>query len=211
MVAKSGFPELAERVGIKLGVVFSHIPLTPNQWTVISIIPAIFGFIALAYFRDMGTALVLFILSGLVDAIDGGVARVTGSVSNLGAYLDGMFDRFVEALLLIGLMLFGLPDLIIGGHSTPMWLWLTLLLFLGTCMVSFARAYADHRKALTDPKKLRKMGGVLERAERLGIVFLGMLLWYYSPLYLNVLVAAAVLLSLITLFQRMWFVVGHAE
>jgi len=211
MAVKSGFSELAESVGIKLGIIFSKIPLTPNQWTILSIVPAILGFIALAYYREMGWGLALFLLSALIDAIDGGVARVTGSVSNLGAYLDGMMDRFVEALLLGGLMLFGLPDSAVLGYPMPMWQWLMLLLFVGTCMVSFSRAYADHRKVLTDPKKLRKMGGILERAERLVLVFAGMLLFYADAAYLNTAIITAALLSCVTLIQRIWFVVENAE
>lgn len=211
MAAKSRFPEVAERIGIKLGVVFSHIPLTPNQWTLLSLVPAVFGFVALAYWKEMGWALGLFAVSGIIDAIDGGVARVTGSVSNFGAYLDGMVDRIVECLLLTGLMLFGLPDLVVAGYATPMWLWLSLLLFVGSGMVSFARAYADHRKVLTDPKKLRRMGGILERAERLGLVFGAMLIWHVNPLYANALILVALVLSIFTLFQRMWFVARNAE
>lgn len=211
MAMKSGFSDTAEQIGVKLGIIFSKIPLTPNQWTVLSIVPAILGFIALAYYKEMGWGLALFLLSGLIDAIDGGVARVTGSVSNLGAYLDGMFDRFVEALLLAGLMLFALPDSAVLGHPVPMWQWLGMLLFFGTCMVSYSRAYADHRKALTDPKKLRKMGGILERAERLGLIFLGMLLFYADAAYLNAAIIIAVLFSILTLLQRMWFVARNAE
>ena len=211
MAAKSKYPEMTERIGIKLGIIFAHVPLTPNQWTLVSLIPALLGFVALAYYREMGWGIGLFLVSGVIDAIDGGVARVTGSVTNFGAYLDGMVDRVVECLLLVGLMLFGLPDFVVAGYPTPMWLWLSLLLFVGSGMVSFARAYADHRKVLTDAKKLRKMGGVLERAERLGLVFGAMLLWYVNPLYANALLLTALVLSIFTLAQRIWFVARNAE
>ncbi|MFH0817985.1 MAG: CDP-alcohol phosphatidyltransferase family protein, partial [Candidatus Micrarchaeota archaeon] len=99
---KGNFSGFSERVGIKLGMFFSKIPLTPNQWTVLSIVPAIFGFVSLAYWKRMDYALFSFAVSALIDGIDGGVARVTGSVSNIGAYLDGMIDRLVEGLLLFG-------------------------------------------------------------------------------------------------------------
>lgn len=211
MVMKAGLSETAEWIGVKLGIVFSRIPLTPNQWTVLSLIPAILGFVALAYYKEMGWGLALFALSAFIDAIDGGVARVTGSVSNLGAYLDGMVDRIVEGLLYGGLMLFGLPDSSLLGRPMPMWHWLVLLLFIGGAMVSYARAYADHRKVVTDEKKLRKMGGILERAERLTLVFAGMLLFYMDVAYLNAAIIIAALLSCITLSQRIWFVVRNAE
>ena len=203
---KGNYSDFAERIGIKLGLFFSRIPLTPNQWTVLSIVPAIFGFISLAYWHRLDYALVLFATSALIDGIDGGVARVTGSVTALGAYLDGMFDRIVEGLLLFGLMLYGLPD-----YLMPAFFWIALLLFAGTGMTSYARAYADHRKAVTDEKKLRKMGGILERPERLVIVFAGMMASFWSLLYLTQILALASVLACITVLQRIWFVVRNAE
>jgi len=86
-----------------------------------------------------------------------------------------------------------------------------LLLFIGSAMVSYARAYADHRKVITDEKKLRKMGGILERAERLLLVFIGMALFYVDVAYLNAAIIVAAILSCITLVQRIWFVVKNAE
>ena len=73
-------------------MVFSKIPISANTWTLLSLLPALLGFVSLVYKR-MDYALILFAVSALIDAIDGGVARVTGTVSNLGAYLDGMMDR----------------------------------------------------------------------------------------------------------------------
>jgi len=212
MVIKSKHADFAEQVGVKLGVLFSKIPLTPNQWTVLSIIPAIAGFLALAVYQDVGIALLMFLLSALLDAVDGGVARVTGAVTNLGAYLDGMVDRLVESLLLIGLMFVPLPPTEAFGYTIPMYLWLVVLLFFGSGMVSYARAYADHRKVVTSEKKLRMMGGVLERAERLILILAGMVLYLaVGPMWLSFVIVAAALLSVLTLFQRVWFVVKNAE
>lgn len=126
---KSSFSEFCNRVSIRLGMVFSKIPISANAWTILSLLPAVVGFAFLVQ-RQMENALVLFAISAILDAVDGGVARVTGTVSNLGAYLDGMMDRAVEGLLLIGIMLHGIPDLVIWGYTTPAFLWIALLLFL---------------------------------------------------------------------------------
>lgn len=203
---KGNHSEFAERVGIKLGMLFSRIPLTPNQWTVLSILPAILGFVALAHLHRVDLALLCFAASALIDGIDGGVARVTGSVTSLGAYLDGIMDRIVEALLLFGLMLYGLPD-----YMLPSFVWIALLLFAGTGMTSYARAYADHRKAITDSKKLKRMGGVLERPERLILVFFGMVASFWNPLYLTQVLVLASLLAVVTVLQRVAFVVRNAR
>lgn len=212
MVLKSSHGDFAEKIGVKLGIIFSKIPLTPNQWTILSLLPALIGFYYLAVEKNLVYGLICFILSGLLDGVDGGVARVTGAVTNLGAYLDGMMDRFVEALLIIGLMFIPMPDMDVFGYILPMALWLTLLLFFGTCMTTFSRAYADHRKVVTNPKKLKEMGGVLERAERLIFIFVGMVLYIIAgPIWLSLAIVADTLLAFVTVCQRMWFAIKNAE
>ena len=110
-------------------------------------------------------------------------------------------DRIVEALLLFGLLFYGVPDYLIPGYA-----WVALLLFSGTVMTSYARAYADHRKALRE-EEIRSMPGLLERAERLLLVFLGMVLGqYYAAIYLTYAIAAAGMLASITVIQRVLFV-----
>jgi len=206
MGMKTSLPDFVENVSNKLGIFFAGFPLTPNQWTLLSVVPALAGFIALIY-GQLAWSIALFAASAIIDAIDGGVARVTGAVSNLGAFLDGVIDRVVEALLLFGLMFSGL----VQAWVLPAHAWIALLLFSGTVMTSYVRAYAHHRKAVTNEKKLKRMGGVLERPERLVLVFAGMLAFYAQPIYLTYALAAAALLASLTVLQRIWFVVKNAE
>ncbi|NYZ78622.1 CDP-alcohol phosphatidyltransferase family protein [Candidatus Micrarchaeota archaeon] len=207
---KSSFSEFCNSVSIRLGMIFSRIPISANAWTLLSLVPAVIGFAFLVQ-KQMQGALVLFAASALMDAIDGGVARVTGTVSNLGAYLDGMMDRVVEGLLLIGIMLYGIPDLIVGGYGTPAFLWIALLLFFGSAMVSYSRAYAVYRRVLKDDKKISRMPAILERAERLTLIFAGMLLYGVDPVYLTYAIALAALLSVVTVAQRVLYTMGKAE
>ncbi len=202
---KSSFSEFAEKISIRIGIICSRVPLSPNAWTVLSVVPALFGFYFLMQ-KQMWPAIAAFAVSALLDVVDGGVARVTGAVTNLGAYLDGMVDRFVEALLLFGLLFYGVPDWLLPGYA-----WISLLLFFGAVMTSYARAYADHRKALAE-EDIKKMPGILERAERLILVFLGMVAgMIYGPIWLTYAIAIAVVLSVITVGQRIWFVVKNSS
>src|SRR5262245_1630233 len=50
-------------------------------------------------------ALAVLLLSGLIDAVDGRVARLGGRVSAWGGVLDLTFDRVVEAAVLLGIAL----------------------------------------------------------------------------------------------------------
>lgn len=47
-------------------------------------------------------ALILLWVSGLLDVLDGSVARLTGTSSSRGAYLDLILDRMVEAGVILG-------------------------------------------------------------------------------------------------------------
>jgi phosphatidylglycerophosphate synthase len=193
---------------IKLGIYFSKIGLSPNAWTVLALLPAFFGFLALAYNQLLAGA-VLFILSGLIDAVDGAVARVTGAVTNLGAFLDGIIDRYVEMLLYLGLLIFlqnnYVPELLI-----PHIYWIAILIF-GALMPTFVRAYADHRNVVTDPREHRLMGGLVERAERMVLILLAMLLGYFNTAFLIYLIAVTAVLSHFTALQRILYVVRVAK
>jgi phosphatidylglycerophosphate synthase len=78
-------------------------------------------------------------------------------------------------------------------------------------MVSYSRAYAVYRRVLKDDKKISKMPGILERSERLLLVFLGMLLYDFNPVYLTYAIAIAAVLSIVTVMQRMLYAIGNAE
>ncbi|MDW7657919.1 MAG: CDP-alcohol phosphatidyltransferase family protein [Bacillota bacterium] len=47
-------------------------------------------------------SLALLWLSGLLDVLDGTVARLTGKSGKVGAYLDLVLDRMVEAAIILG-------------------------------------------------------------------------------------------------------------
>ena len=190
---------------VKIGMVFSKVGLSPNAWTIISLLPAVLGFLALLY-NNLLLGAALFILSGLMDAIDGAVARVTGAVTNLGAFLDGVIDRYVEILLYLGLLVF-LTNNYAPEILMPHAYWFALLIF-GAVMPTFVRAYADHRNVLTDPKDHQRMGGILERAERIGLIFAGMVLGHFNPVFLVYLIAATGVLANVTALQRIIFVLS---
>ena len=193
-----------EKISIKIGLVFSKLGLSPNIWTILALLPAFLGFLFLLE-GHLLIAAAFFILSGFLDAIDGAVARVTGSVTNLGAFLDGIVDRYVEILLYLGLLFF-LTNHSIEEIFIPHQYWISLLIF-GALMPTFVRAYADHRNIVTEPEDHRRMGGLIERAERLSLLFLGMVLGYFNPIYLAYLVVLVTVLANITALQRIVFVI----
>jgi phosphatidylglycerophosphate synthase len=179
----------------RAGRLFSAIPLSANQITVFALILALIGFF-LAYMQQPLASLLFFILSGITDAIDGAVARARKQVSARGAYIDGMIDRLVEFLFILSFAFYALPPFI-----APLELLLVFYLFFGSCMTSFATAYAEHRK-VADARKIASQPGILPRAERLIILFASLALVPFCPACSSFLIFAGAALSVVTFAQR---------
>ena len=182
---------LFNNLSIKVGITFSKLRLSPNQWTLISLIPAI----ASAYYISQNLFIhgaILLIIAGFLDVVDGSVARVTGRATKFGAYLDTIVDRYVEAIIIIGLMFATLPVFIV-----PAYVWIFAYL-IGSMMTTYAKAAAKEK--LGEEIK----GGILERAERMFLLFIGLLLGIFNPLYLIYMIALLVVLSNVSALQRIW-------
>jgi CDP-diacylglycerol--glycerol-3-phosphate 3-phosphatidyltransferase len=107
-------------------------------------------------------AVVLLILTGLHDLLDGPVAKASGTSSVRGAFFDSVTDRVADALILGGIAWY-----LVSTH--PGHLVLLPFAVLGvTSLVSYQRAKAESLG-------ISARGGLMERAERmilLGIAFL---------------------------------------
>jgi CDP-diacylglycerol--glycerol-3-phosphate 3-phosphatidyltransferase len=130
----------------------------------------------------------LFLVSGLFDALDGSVARITGNESSFGAFLDSFLDRYSEAALLFGILFWSTFQ---GRHALVLLVFVTLT---GSIMVSYARARAE---GLNIPCKV----GFFTRLERF-VVLAMMLLTGQLLVGLSILA----LLTNMTALQRMFHV-----
>ena len=105
----------------------------------------------------------VFTIGSLFDALDGGVARLTGAVSKAGAALDSSLDRVAEAALFIALLA--------GSAATehPAIVYAAPLALTGSFMVSYVRARAE---GLGIPCEV----GIFTRMERLIIMIAALFL-----------------------------------
>ena len=111
MLKQSG---ISRNLQMKIGEILSFIPLSPNQWTVIAVLIAVVAAYEIAI-GELVYGLVLFLLSGAIDMVDGAVARARGETTKFGGFLDGISDRLVEALFLFSLMFYPLPTFLIDA------------------------------------------------------------------------------------------------
>src|SRR5918999_3227503 len=86
-----------------------------NQLTILRmlLIPA---FVILLLYGYRGWALIVFLMAGATDMLDGLIARTTGQNTDLGAWLDPMADKLLLVTMFIVLTL---PD--IGANRLPVW------------------------------------------------------------------------------------------
>jgi phosphatidylglycerophosphate synthase len=178
-------------LSIKIGMVFSRAGLSPNQWTMVTLIPTM----AALYFlltRHFLLSAGAFFAAAFIDLIDGAVARVMGRSTKLGAYLDTIMDRYVEGIIIFGLLFAGLPGLYI-----PAEVWL-FIYFFGGMMTTYAKAAAKEKGLVQAELK----GGILERAERLLILFAGIILAHYNTLYLTYVIVLLAILANVSALQR---------
>jgi cardiolipin synthase len=91
-----------------------------NQLTLLRmlLIPA---FVLLVVYGRFGWALVVFIVAGVTDALDGIIARMPGQKSELGAWLDPVADKL---LLVTTFIVLTLPNI---GLVNRIPIWLTVI------------------------------------------------------------------------------------
>ena len=78
--------------------------VSANQVTVAAFLVGISAAVAV-YFEYYIIGVALLWISGLMDVLDGTIARKTGSTSSLGTLMDILFDRLVEIGMLLALAL----------------------------------------------------------------------------------------------------------
>ncbi len=151
----------ATRLLTPIASFFLRIGLTPDMVTWIGTIGVCVG--ALYFFpRGEFVAGVLFIAVFVIfDLLDGTMARISGTSSTWGAFLDSTLDRIADGAVFGGLMLFYARQ---PGESITTWATLACLIF--GFVTSYARARAEGL-GLTGANT-----GIAERADRLVVVLL---------------------------------------
>jgi len=143
-----------------LARLLSKTNVSPNSVTVIATIVGLASAAIVAMHEIYLGVLVLFI-SQILDCTDGDLARLTGRVTRKGAYLDRVFDRFVDAAIVIGIV-----------HLFPLELWFEgFLAIVGSFGVSITRAMAEAEGAECKV-------GIGGRDTRLAIIMIGLLVGY---------------------------------
>jgi len=166
--------------------------ITPNAVTIIGFL-GICAAAVLTLERLWVIASLVFIASGLVDSLDGLVARHQGRVTAFGAFLDSTLDRLAEGVIL------GAIGITFAQDDLDWALGAAFVALTASFLVSYARARAE---GLGIPGT---SGGLMGRPERLVIVGAGLFLGGLGDV-LAVLMCILAGLSLLTAAHRVLLV-----
>ncbi len=133
---------------------------------------------------------------GLLDALDGALAREQGTASKLGMLFDAVTDRLKETLVYVGLIVYA------GNHVSEVRPWVIVAVAGTSLLVSYVKAKSEMAVADShaDRQKLNQMFSIgLARYEiRTTIVVVGLLM----PVLLAPLLHFTIAINLMTAALR---------
>ncbi len=118
---------------------FARAGVRPDSITYTSLLFALIAFISLPLTQFQQLFGILVFITGLLDGVDGAVARMNDSATKAGGLTDSVIDKVAESLILAGIAL-AFPNTSLLGLSVPMWV---LLAIFGWLMTSYTRARAE--------------------------------------------------------------------
>jgi CDP-diacylglycerol--glycerol-3-phosphate 3-phosphatidyltransferase len=161
--SRSRIKKTFEPIALGLG----RLGLTPESLTLIGFGITVVGALLVADQRWVAGGLVI-LFGGIFDLFDGTLARATGRVSNLGAFMDSVFDRAGEVVIYLGVIV-GLQGLgVLYGT------WLAAAAMGSAMLVSYVRAKSEGL-GFTPGSGMAAIG-IMPREVRLVVLSLGLVL-----------------------------------
>jgi CDP-diacylglycerol--glycerol-3-phosphate 3-phosphatidyltransferase len=163
--------------------------LTPIKVTFMALVMGLISIVFLL-FDEMLLSVIFLWISGILDVLDGTVARKAHKESELGAFLDITFDRIIELGIIISLAILN-PKLGIMLVVLTASIAMSLTIFL--TVSSFAQNNGD--------KAFYYQAGVAERTEGF-ILFTLMILWVDMRLIIGYIFALVVVITAVQRFYE---------
>ena len=181
----------ASRLIAPLALFLNRLGVSPDLVTAVGTLGVMLGAL-ICYplgFLWQGTVIVTFFV--LADMLDGQMAKLSGTASTWGAFLDSSLDRLGDGAVFGGLLLYFAYQ-----QQEPVWAGFTLAALVLGQLTSYVRARAESLG-------FEANGGIAARADRLLIILAGALLAGFGvPYVLEIAVVFLAVAGLITVGQR---------
>jgi len=145
-----------------LGAALRKTKMTPDHLTVVGLLVGAASAVAVGS-GHLRWGLVLVIAAALPDLLDGALAKASNTSSQRGAFFDSTVDRVTDALLLGGIAYY------FAETRDPR---LAVLPFA----VSAVSSVISYQRAKAESLGLDAKGGLMERAERIVVLCVGLFL-----------------------------------
>jgi len=135
------------RALVPFGKMLAALGVSANAVSLAALAIAVLAAIAFAT-GHFGVAALVAAISSLADALDGLVARLSGTKSRIGQVLDTTIDRYVDALFLGGIAMYVREDAVL--------LAVTIAAIVGSFMVSYASSVERELSVQGAPAPMRR-------------------------------------------------------
>ncbi len=169
-----------------IGALLRKTGISPDVLTVIGMLLGISAAIAIGTGR-LRLGLVLVILAALPDLLDGAVAKATQTASQRGAFFDSTVDRVTDTFLLGGIAWYFATDPQFSGQ-------LAMLPFA----IAGTSSLISYQRAKAESLGIEAKGGLMERAERIIAICIGLAF----PSLLIPILWIMLALTIVTAIQR---------
>ena len=155
----------ARGIARKVAQIFTGLPfITPNVLTLFGfVLNAIVAYLLATQHLVWGGVMMLF--AGLFDMLDGALAKITNQVTDFGGFLDSVVDRYSEAVILFGMLLYFYQE---PNNKGLVEIVLLYTILVGSMMISYARSRAGMLGIANEV-------GLLARPERIILLGIGLL------------------------------------
>ncbi len=163
--------------------------LTPDHLTIAGLLVGVGAAFAIGA-GALRLGLLLVVFAALPDLLDGALAKASGAASQRGAFFDSTVDRITDAVLLGGVAWY------LASHESAH---LTLLPF----SIMAISGLISYQRAKAESLGLDAKGGLMERAERVVLLCIGLLFdWLLVPVLWAMLALTA--LTATQRFVKVW-------
>jgi CDP-diacylglycerol--glycerol-3-phosphate 3-phosphatidyltransferase len=150
-----------ERAVRPVGMLLRRTGMSPDHLTILGIVVAVAAAFAIGQGALRG-GLVLVIAAALPDMLDGALAKASNTASQRGAFFDSVIDRVTDSVLFGGVAWY------FASEKSPHLALLPMAIMGVSSLISYERAKAESLG-------LYAKGGLMERAERIVVLCIGLL------------------------------------
>lgn len=173
---------------------FLKVGLTPNMVTIVGTIISCAIILVLVPTGHLLWAALLSAIFTAFDLIDGTMARLRGGGTAFGATLDASCDRITDGVLFSVIVWW----LVYRYEASELLVGVALVVLVSSQIISYVKARAE-------AGGIKLVGGLIERAERLIVGYLGLgLAGLGVPYAMDVALWVLAVGSVFTVFQRLY-------